>query len=96
MQIVSRVSDNPHAKFGDNRSKTAKKNAFFQFLSDRSVGLVCILKKKIQLLVLETPYQGSIYPKNLWSQLNFGCRYSNLIFVIFVIFDILANLVKND
>ena len=46
MQIVSRVSDNPHAKFGDNRSKTAKTNAFFQFLSDRSVGLVCILKKK--------------------------------------------------
>ena len=45
MQIISRVSDNPHAKFGDNRSKTAKKNAFFQFLSDRSVGLVCILKK---------------------------------------------------
>ena len=45
MQIVSRVSDNPHAKFGDNRSKTAKKNAFFQFLSDRSVGLVCIFKK---------------------------------------------------
>ena len=54
------------------------------------------IKKKIQLLVLETPYQGSISPKNLWSQLNFGCRYSNLIFVIFVIFDILANLVKND
>ena len=45
MQIVSRVSDNPHAKFGDNWSKTAKKNMFFQFLSDRSVGLVCILKK---------------------------------------------------
>ena len=57
------------------------------------------IKKEIQLLVLETPYQGSISPKNLWSQLNFGCRYSNLIFVIFVIFvifDILANLVKND
>ena len=95
MQIVSRVSDNPHAKFGDNRSKTAKKNVFFQFLSDRSVGLVCILKK-FQLLVLETPCQGSFSPKNLWRQLNFGCRYSNLIFVIFVIFDILANLVKND
>ena len=45
MQTVSRVSDNPHAKFGDKKSKTAKKNMFFQFLSDRSVGLVCILKK---------------------------------------------------
>ena len=45
MQIISRVSNNPHAKFGDNCSKTAKKKNVFQFLSDRSVGLVCIFKK---------------------------------------------------
>ena len=54
------------------------------------------ITKKNQLLVLETLCQGKFSPENLWAQLNFGCRYSNLIFVIFVIFDILGDLVKND
>ena len=76
-------------------AKQPKKMCFFNFLVIGQLGWYAY-RKKIQLLVLETPYQGSISPKNLWSQLNFGCRYSNLIFVIFVIFDILANLVKND
>ena len=37
--------DNPHAKFGYNWTKTAKKVCFLKFLSGRSVGPVCILKK---------------------------------------------------
>ena len=77
------------------RPKQPKKYVFLNFCVVGQLGWYAY-QKKIQLLVLETPSQGSFSPKNLWSQLNFGCRYSNLIFVIFVIFDILANLVKND
>ena len=47
MKIVFRVNDNPHAKFGDNWTKTAKKICFFEFLGGRSVGLVCILEKNL-------------------------------------------------
>ena len=75
--------------------KQLKKYVFFNFSVIGQLGWYAY-KKKIQLLVLETARQDSFSPKNLWSQLNFGCRYSNLIFGIFGIFDILANLVKND